>query len=1268
MITAVLLVNQDIAFIVSLKQALERTNEFKVALAANPDAAADVLRRARFDIAVVDFEVAGYDAMEIIRILRKVQPDLPILMTAENDVQRERTEYLDVQGAIMKPFGSRDLIPRLRRVLQYLEEGKTPRPRVPRDTGPLRDPQAPPDLVPPDDSDAVDRASALDMLNAALEDAGDDEFDLDRLAQQPPQTGPLQQSDADVLEEFEALEAAATGSPGAQENAPARPDPDGTRLLPDIDEQTGFTDLLDEHADPDPDGTRLLPDLDAAHDPEGTRLFDDEDQAEDRDRTRLLDMDDEPPDTTALLQWDADPEPTRSLRSTDRLDTSPDPDGTQALPDLDLSADPDDSTATLEWADPDDAGRDPDEQEEGLTRERWELGTPKRDTKRLRRDPLGGPPRTTDEMDALSEDDLAALEGYGDDDFDDVLDAVAEAGDPDDEDDEFHTLVESMRRPEQARPPRSRLEALIDSIAEDAVHDVAAPDSPADAVDYVLDAIRRGRSPRPPVAPDVDDHDATIGDVIDGLFDPEFEGVLAALSGEEIDEDDYDEPTYASTDDPDIAEAESFTEAEDGADYEGRAAAESVERDTGSFDDWAASADATYFTPDEKAFVEEPPVTPEDSSRYPATTVLAATSEEIDEFSLDELLQEIEDQLPPVRTRRPRLRPLPSWEREGHLEGSGALASMFDYAEGVRQEPLSDEELEDAATTSGPAVFTEDVEITPPDAALPDEAAPPRDSRIRRIKAARPSPRSPAPRAEEPVDLADEPPIYEGDTIPSAALRAEMEGYDAQETDTVPLEPPTDEDLIPLPDDITPPEFDASAEVFGVDRGADMPDEEDALLSIDELLARADLPPEAGEDEIRRDRDRHSAPGVLASDEGDFDAADLGIPIEPASDDEIAAAFYDGVREDATGPQEAVSAPVEDDMPAYPPDFIERVVEPAVEDEDTARFANLDDEVAAEYAAGAFGPRPDEAHLVSMPVDEATQRLEAFIADEEEQDDEEELARLAVQLTQYSLESSAQAIMLSRGGDLLADAGDLDEDTIEVLFEAVAEAWRSRTDSESLMRFISVPEVGDFLLYSAALAGDMRLSMVFHADTPVRTIRRQARRMGESLALIPPPAEDDAAPAAATTPSRPTDLRAPAGLRGGEGQRRARKEDEPRTTYTALWLPRDPGQELTGDLADALYEWIGDVADDRAWDLQQVTIHEDYVALTLSAPQKLSPDRVITHLMDETAARVAEEFPGAGNGKPLWTDGYFVVTPPRDLNERDISRIITVQRNAQIER
>jgi hypothetical protein len=110
---------------------------------------------------------------------------------------------------------------------------------------------------------------------------------------------------------------------------------------------------------------------------------------------------------------------------------------------------------------------------------------------------------------------------------------------------------------------------------------------------------------------------------------------------------------------------------------------------------------------------------------------------------------------------------------------------------------------------------------------------------------------------------------------------------------------------------------------------------------------------------------------------------------------------------------------------------------------------------------------------------------------------------VAANLARLARKSPAYATLLSRRGELLATTGDLPAPAIEHIFQTVVQAWREDSAaSNALIRSIYLPDLGDFLLYSAVLANGMVLSMVFNEKTSVSTIRRQARRLSQSLSRM----------------------------------------------------------------------------------------------------------------------------------------------------------------------
>ncbi len=1039
MSTRVLIIDPNIPFMVSIKQALEGTGEFEVSVSANGLAAQDALQQAAHEIAVIDFNVADMDIMELIAQVRQVQPDLRILLSYTHDEQAGRAAYLGAHAIIAKPYTARDLIVQLHRLIARRAPGQPPPPdtkQPPRSEEPPAAPfiELPPDPAPPSEADSVVPTDA----------------DLRRLAQ--------------------------------------------------------------------------------------TNYFGDEP---------------DPADTDALREWQ-DIDRTGKLRKTDALGDLIEKhgwvEGDATPPFLEEIAPREDDTPTVPTQD--------------LNGVRQFLATD---------EPVHDPTTFGEVLDALAQ-------------------APPRAGAPSPDDQAFHDLVNSLRT-SSAPARRGTLEDLLASIgAGDAPSEgnlrPAEVSAPANPLDYVLDSIRREQpAPEPDPAMDAALGDATIGDVIGGLFDPSFESVLAALAGQQVEDDDFMEPTYFETDrEPGMGIASGEA---------GRIGLDSFEGGD-DMPDWLKRLEM----PEPSApGPSEPSLSEDDSSHYPATAALSAVSDEEQKagFSLNELLSQIEQQLPPPRDQRPRLRPLPSWEQNASPEET----------EQLRQ------------------VFPADNEWEPSDIEEIFSAPPVRQSQ-----------------SENWIERVE-------DELKPGALDPGL---------SEPVEPAADL----APDD----HFDAGWDAFA----DETPGGEALPADFGHLLDYADEAEQAEGDEPDRmalelDLDEDL---IEAAQRAEADTPTSAPPIEDEDTlaTEITEAFYEGVRQTVYDWDDAA-----DDRPALPAAPEWQTVPDSAREEEPAYADSWREAAQPPAYENYLGEAPAEtaAHLLSVEPEPEPEPAPVM-----EDGEAARLAQIALQLTQFSLESSAQATVLTHQGDLIAEAGDLPRPALERLERAIETAWStSPPDYDSLSRFVALPGIGEFLLFSMSVANGMALSMVFNANTPVRTIRRQARRLSESLALVPEPAEAPEPPAATTRPARPTDLRAPEGLHAAVTEQPVPvasrpHPDTPYAGYTVLWLPWDPRLEMGGTYAEALSGWIAGIAQERAWDIDALAIEDDYIEIALKVPQKHLPDTVIHTLFDETARRTAEHFPelidGAGR---LWANGYYVVTPPRDLSEREIGRFITYQRQAQ---
>jgi REP element-mobilizing transposase RayT len=109
-----------------------------------------------------------------------------------------------------------------------------------------------------------------------------------------------------------------------------------------------------------------------------------------------------------------------------------------------------------------------------------------------------------------------------------------------------------------------------------------------------------------------------------------------------------------------------------------------------------------------------------------------------------------------------------------------------------------------------------------------------------------------------------------------------------------------------------------------------------------------------------------------------------------------------------------------------------------------------------------------------------------------------DVSRAAQHLTRLTLESSAQAALITRKGELWAYAGQLSQAAAQELSASLTRGgWMGESD---LLRFIRLKATSaEHMLYATNLAEGLILALVFDAETPFSTIRTQANSLAHSL-------------------------------------------------------------------------------------------------------------------------------------------------------------------------
>ncbi|MGQ9522168.1 MAG: response regulator [Anaerolineae bacterium] len=107
-------------------------------------------------------------------------------------------------------------------------------------------------------------------------------------------------------------------------------------------------------------------------------------------------------------------------------------------------------------------------------------------------------------------------------------------------------------------------------------------------------------------------------------------------------------------------------------------------------------------------------------------------------------------------------------------------------------------------------------------------------------------------------------------------------------------------------------------------------------------------------------------------------------------------------------------------------------------------------------------------------------------------------------MSRLAQEVGAEAVLLIRGGELVAHTGQMSENGISALTALVTDAWRASTRVAQILgkeqlRFEQSIEGAEYLLYSLAITEDLILSVVVASKVPLGMIRHRAKEMAEEI-------------------------------------------------------------------------------------------------------------------------------------------------------------------------
>lgn len=112
-----------------------------------------------------------------------------------------------------------------------------------------------------------------------------------------------------------------------------------------------------------------------------------------------------------------------------------------------------------------------------------------------------------------------------------------------------------------------------------------------------------------------------------------------------------------------------------------------------------------------------------------------------------------------------------------------------------------------------------------------------------------------------------------------------------------------------------------------------------------------------------------------------------------------------------------------------------------------------------------------------------------------------DVSKAAQHLTRLTLESSAQAALITREKKLWAYAGQLSQNAANELANTVSRYWDGQKGSD-LLRFVRLASTkAEHMLFATSMTTGVILALVFDAETPFSTIRGQANDLAHSLAI-----------------------------------------------------------------------------------------------------------------------------------------------------------------------
>jgi REP element-mobilizing transposase RayT len=1209
MTTNVLIINRQLVFAVTIKQALEQTGAFEVHPFTSPDAALDFIRSHPHDVALIDFTLP--DGPGIVRRLRALQPEIAVIVSPTQPNSGALIRELGLQGMIDAPFSARGIIPLIEHAVEQIEQPLT---AITRSLNASDDPSS----------------GETELLSGGQVDALVDDTEYRRSKQKPRRPK---------------IEESVENLPGTRQLSDPLPT---TNILsndaPPIENLPGTRQL----SDPLPTTNILGSDVPFDENLPGTRQLPGEESLPDWLQSRLAEQ---------PMPWAVDEddkpvfEPPVEYKQTQIFDDEmEEQDLSPSIPKFSTLDSILSNVAPSEMFEPQSSSEDTPSVpsvDSGAIRQFLATKTPAGD------DVFGSV------LDTIPEEMLEESKSKGDT-FEDLVKSMRN--------DKTHTPLPDRHQQfidfiltggmedlltEIEKHKTGPLPALPNDDEDDAAIPIVSPAAPIPSRE-IFEKLAQEEPPMPTL-----EESGTVGDLMLGVSDTGFRNVLAMMQGEEVDQEEFEASEQARTT-RDIDEAfRRFFDQEVAAEVPEQAIAlppppmpvveppeespaipaqliletaldESTPIDSFSLSDLINNIERqlSEHTPE-----IQPP---------PSWGISAIPRPKSDDRYIKE-----PDFLPEEFPTAKTIQKLPSWQEEDMA--APRPAAEIDWSVLDKADTFDDASVQ-APAAEPPAPPTTEVEPTPAfDMSAWDdynEANAFDDESIQALTSAE----SPTPldtsiwddmaavSAEYPEATSaedEQPPVFDAgmwdDLYQSETF--EDENYQAA---VVATEPPAPLDADIWDDRVVADEENAEAApaeieptpTFDVGMWDNLYEaDEDERYQEPVAAAKPPAPLDAGlwddmaaadEENLEQNAEEFEQPPVLEIGMWD-DLYDVTVQGEPWSDEAAEA-------DDFSADLEAWNTP-----PTSIP--LDMSIDESV-NEETVMMRRDERETFEAVDLGQMADFEPAAASSDMNVI----------------GDDPYIAQIALSLTQVSLELTAEATILTRDSEIVASAGQLSGEEIAEFGVVVADDWSAGPD-ESRIRFITLPSNSKgYMLYSRRTAGDFTLSMIFADTTPLRDIRRQGKRLTEALDSVP----DVPSPVAAVVDASEVELIAsrPASVLQPEVQL---------TPYSYVWLLRDDNNRFNENISRAIRSGLTMQLREQGWKIKNLEAHDEYIYLVADVPGEQPAHEVVNDLKRRTA-EIAHMQDSSFVPQSMWADSYLIMTPGRELHPDEIGQFIQFER------